>query len=452
MNTSQTAWTSRTWRDRTALQQPQWPDGDAHEAVLEQLSSLPPLVFAGEARELTDRLADVAAGRAFLLQAGDCAESFDTSADSIRDRLRVILQMAVVLTYYTGVPVVKIGRIAGQFAKPRSSDTETIDGVELPSFRGHIINDVGFTAEERAADPERLLTAYNRAAATLNLLRAFTKGGFADLSRVHQWNREFVAASPSGQRYAAIAEEIERAVQFMSACGINSETLTDLRQVDFYTSHEALLLDYEEALTRRDSLTGDWVDCSAHMLWIGERTRQLDGAHVEFLRGVANPLGCKIGPTATAEDIIALCEVLNPERIPGRLTLVTRMGATKVVDGLPPLLTAVKESGHPVVWACDPMHGNTFTADDGRKTRHFEDVLAEVSGFFAAHRFAGTHPGGVHLELTGDDVTECLGGGAEVVTADLANRYETMCDPRLNGSQSVDLAFRVAELLRNGTH
>ena len=452
MNTSQTAWTSRTWRDRTALQQPQWPDGDAHEAVLEQLSSLPPLVFAGEARELTDRLADVAAGRAFLLQAGDCAESFDTSADSIRDRLRVILQMAVVLTYYTGVPVVKIGRIAGQFAKPRSSDTETIDGVELPSFRGHIINDVGFTAEERTADPERLLTAYNRAAATLNLLRAFTKGGFADLSRVHQWNREFVAASPSGQRYAAIAEEIERAVQFMSACGINSETLTDLRQVDFYTSHEALLLDYEEALTRRDSLTGDWVDCSAHMLWIGERTRQLDGAHVEFLRGVANPLGCKIGPTATAEDIIALCEALNPERIPGRLTLVTRMGATKVVDGLPPLLTAVKESGHPVVWACDPMHGNTFTADDGRKTRHFEDVLAEVSGFFAAHRFAGTHPGGVHLELTGDDVTECLGGGAEVVTADLANRYETMCDPRLNGSQSVDLAFRVAELLRNGTH
>jgi len=452
VSTSQSTWTSRTWRDRTALQQPQWPDGDAHEAVLEQLSSLPPLVFAGETRELTSRLADVAAGRAFLLQAGDCAESFDTSADSIRDRLRVILQMAVVLTYYTGVPVVKVGRIAGQFAKPRSSDTETIDGIELPSFRGHIVNDVGFTAEERAADPERLLTAYHRAAATLNLLRAFTKGGFADLSRVHQWNREFVAASPAGQRYAAIAEEIERAVQFMSACGINSETLTDLRQVDFYTSHEALLLDYEEALTRRDSLTGDWVDCSAHMLWIGERTRQLDGAHVEFLRGVANPLGCKVGPTATTEDVIALCEALNPERIPGRLTLVTRMGATKVVDGLPPLLTAVKESGHPVVWVCDPMHGNTFTADDGRKTRHFEDVLAEVSGFFAAHRFAGTHPGGVHLELTGDDVTECLGGGAEVVTADLANRYETMCDPRLNGSQSVDLAFRVAELLRNGTH
>jgi len=446
------AWNPRTWRDYVALQQPQWPDGDAHEAALEQLSSLPPLVFAGETRELTERLADVAAGRAFLLQAGDCAESFDTSADSIRDRLRVILQMAVVLTYYTGVPVVKVGRIAGQFAKPRSSDTETIDGVELPSFRGHIVNDIGFTAGERTADPNRLLTAYNRAAATLNLLRAFTKGGYADLARVHQWNREFVAGSPAGQRYEAIAGEIERAVQFMSACGISSETLTDLRQVDFYTSHEALLLDYEEALTRRDSLTGDWVDCSAHMLWIGERTRQLDGAHVEFLRGVANPLGCKVGPTATTDDVLALCETLNPTRIPGRLTLVTRMGATKVVDHLPPLLSAVADAGHPVVWVCDPMHGNTFTADDGRKTRHFEDVLAEVSGFFAAHRFADTHPGGVHLELTGDDVTECLGGGAEVVTADLGSRYETMCDPRLNGSQSVDLAFRVAELLRNGAH
>jgi 3-deoxy-7-phosphoheptulonate synthase len=413
---------------------------------------LPPLVFAGESRELTESLAAVAEGKAFLLQAGDCAESFDTVADSIRDRLRVILQMAVVLTYFTGVPVVKIGRIAGQFAKPRSSDTETIDGVELPAFRGHIVNDVGFTAEERIADPQRLLTAYNRAAATLNLLRAFTKGGFASLSRVHQWNREFVAASPAGQRYEALANEIDRAVQFMSACGINSETLTDLRQVDFYTSHEALLLDYEEALTRQDSLTGDWYDCSAHMLWIGERTRQLDGAHVEFLRGVRNPLGCKIGPTATPEEVLALCEALNPDRQPGRLTLITRMGATKVVDLLPPLLKAVSESGHPVVWVCDPMHGNTFTADDGRKTRHFEDVLAEVSGFFAAHRYTGTHPGGVHLELTGDDVTECLGGGSDLVTADLADRYETMCDPRLNGSQSIDLAFRLGELLRNGNN
>ena len=419
--------------------------------MLDQLGVLPPLVFAGESRELTERLAAVATGDAFLLQAGDCAESFDTVADSIRDRLRVILQMAVILTYFTGVPVVKVGRIAGQFAKPRSKDTETIDGVELPAFRGHIVNDVGFTAGERAADPRRLVTAYNRAAATLNLLRAFTKGGFASLSRVHQWNREFVASSPAGQRYEALADEIDRAVQFMSACGINSETLTDLRQVDFYTSHEALLLDYEEALTRRDSLTGDWYDCSAHMLWIGERTRQLDGAHVEFLRGVRNPLGCKIGPTATPDEVIALCEALNPERQPGRLTLIIRMGATKVVDLLPLLLKAVSDAGHSVVWVCDPMHGNTFTADDGRKTRHFEDVLAEVSGFFAAHRYTGTHPGGVHLELTGDDVTECLGGGSDLVTADLADRYETMCDPRLNGSQSIDLAFRLAELLRNGS-
>ncbi|MDG2160186.1 MAG: 3-deoxy-7-phosphoheptulonate synthase class II [Acidimicrobiales bacterium] len=445
-----TDWDPRSWRDRVALQQPQWPDADAHARALGDLSVLPPLVFAGESRELTERLAAVAEGKAFLLQAGDCAESFDTVADSIRDRLRVILQMAVVLTYFTGVPVVKIGRIAGQFAKPRSKDTETIDGVELPAFRGHIVNDVGFTPAERIADPQRLVTAYNRAASTLNLLRAFTKGGFASLSRVHQWNREFVAASPAGQRYEALADEIDRAVQFMSACGINSDTLTDLQQVDFYTSHEALLLDYEEALTRQDSLTGDWYDCSAHMLWIGERTRQMDGAHVEFLRGVRNPLGCKIGPTATTEEVLALCEALNPGRQPGRLTLITRMGATKVVDLLPPLLKAVSDAGHPVVWVCDPMHGNTFTADDGRKTRHFEDVLAEVSGFFAAHRYSGTHPGGVHLELTGDDVTECLGGGSDLATADLANRYETMCDPRLNGSQSIDLAFRLAELLRNG--
>ena len=448
---SDAGWTPQSWRDRVALQQPQWPDADAHHQVLDQLGDLPPLVFAGEARELTQKLAAVSEGQAFLLQAGDCAESFDTSADSIRDRLRVILQMAVILTYYTGVPVVKVGRIAGQFAKPRSSDTETVDGVELPSFRGHIVNDIGFTAGERAADPARLLLAYNRAAATLNLLRAFTKGGFASLSRVHQWNREFVGDSPAGQRYENLADEIDRAVQFMSACGVNSDTLADLRQVDFYTSHEALLLDYEEALTRCDSLTGDWYDCSAHMLWIGERTRQLDGAHVEFLRGVGNPLGCKLGPSATADDVLALCRTLNPDDVPGRLTLVARMGATRVVDGLPPLLDVVKEAGHPVVWVCDPMHGNTFTADDGRKTRHFDDVLAEVSGFFAAHRFSGTHPGGVHLELTGDDVTECLGGGAAVETADLGSRYETMCDPRLNGSQSLDLAFRLAELLRNGT-
>ena len=444
-----TDWDPRSWRHHPAFQQPDWPDDAAHEAIIKEIGNLPPLVFAGEARDLTESLAAVSRGEAFLLQAGDCAESFDTSADSIRDRLRVILQMSVVLTYFTGVPVVKVGRIAGQFAKPRSNSTETVDGVELPSFRGHIVNDVGFTEGERTADPTRLLTAYNRAAATLNLLRAFTKGGFADLSRVHQWNREFIATSPAGQRYEDLAAEIDRAVQFMRACGVTSERLSELSQVDFFTSHEALLLGYEEALTRRDSLTGGWYDCSAHMLWIGDRTRQLDGAHVEFLRGVHNPLGCKIGPSATGDEVLALCEALNPDRVPGRLTLITRMGATKIVDTLPLLLEAVRDAGHPVVWVCDPMHGNTFTADNGHKTRHFDDVLAEVSGFFAAHRFVGTNPGGVHLELTGDDVTECLGGGADVHAADLENRYETMCDPRLNGMQSVDLAFRVAEFLRN---
>ena len=444
-----TDWDPRSWRHHPAFQQPDWPDDAAHEAIIKEIGNLPPLVFAGEARDLTESLAAVSRGEAFLLQAGDCAESFDTSADSIRDRLRVILQMSVVLTYFTGVPVVKVGRIAGQFAKPRSNSTETVDGVELPSFRGHIVNDVGFTEGERTADPTRLLTAYNRAAATLNLLRAFTKGGFADLSRVHQWNREFIATSPAGQRYEDLAAEIDRAVQFMRACGVTSERLSELSQVDFFTSHEALLLGYEEALTRRDSLTGGWYDCSAHMLWIGDRTRQLDGAHVEFLRGVHNPLGCKVGPSATGDEVLALCEALNPDRVPGRLTLITRMGATKIVDTLPLLLEAVRDAGHPVVWVCDPMHGNTFTADNGHKTRHFDDVLAEVSGFFAAHRFVGTNPGGVHLELTGDDVTECLGGGADVHAADLENRYETMCDPRLNGMQSVDLAFRVAEFLRN---
>jgi 3-deoxy-7-phosphoheptulonate synthase len=410
---------------------------------------MPPLVFAGEARSLTADLAKVANGEAFLLQAGDCAESFDAfSADSIRDKLKVILQMAVVLMYSSGVPVVKVGRIAGQFAKPRSSGTETIDGVELPSFRGHMVNDIDFTANARAADPERLITAYQQSASTLNLVRAFTKGGFGDLSRVHAWNQEFVASSAEGQRYEEVAEGIERTLQFMAACGIDTESTPQLHTVDVSTSHEALILGYEEALTRQDSLTGDWYDCSAHMLWIGERTRQLDGAHVHFLSGVGNPIGCKIGPTVTPDEVIALCEALNPDRIPGRLTLITRMGADKIGSALPPLLTAVRDSGHPVAWACDPMHGNTFTAPSGRKTRHFDAVLAEIAGFFAAHRSVGTWPGGVHIELTGDDVTECLGGAEEILDADLDTRYETMCDPRLNARQSLDLAFRVAELLQ----
>ncbi len=442
-------WKPDSWKTFEASQQPIWPDHNSLQKVLEELSALPPLVFAGEARNLTEQLAAVSRREAFLLQAGDCAESFDTSADSIRDRLRVILQMAVILTYYTGVPVVKVGRIAGQFAKPRSSDTETVDGLELPSFRGHMVNDINFNEDSRAANPKRLLTAYNRAAATLNLLRAFTKGGFAALSRVHQWNREFVAASPAGQRYEALADEIDRAVSFMQACGMDGDKLSELSEVDFHTSHEALILGYEEALTRQDSLTGEWYDCSAHMLWIGERTRDLDGAHIEFLRGVNNPIGCKLGPDANAEDVLTLCETLNPEKVQGRLTLISRMGAETVTEKLPAILEAVKEAGHPVVWVCDPMHGNTFSTENGHKTRHFDDVLKEITGFFEAHKKVGTYPGGVHLELTGDDVTECLGGGAQLDAEDLSKRYETMCDPRLNGSQSIDIAFRIAELLHS---
>jgi 3-deoxy-7-phosphoheptulonate synthase len=417
--------------------------------VLKQMGSLPPLVFAGEARDLTAELGEVAEGRAFLLQAGDCAESFDVfSADAIRDKLKVILQMAVVLTYSSGVPTVKVGRIAGQFAKPRSANTETVDGVELPAFRGHMVNDIAFNPDARTPDPDRLVQAYHQASSTLNLLRAFTRGGFADLSRVHTWNQEFVASSREGRRYEQLADEIDRALRFMAACGVSTTTQPRLHEVSFYTSHEALILGYEEALTRQDSLTGDWYDCSAHMIWIGERTRQLDGAHLEFFRGVGNPIGCKVGPSATPDDVLALCDALNPERRPGRLTLITRMGADRVTEGLRPLLAAVRDAGHPVVWACDPMHGNTFTATGGQKTRRFDDILREIQGFFAAHEAEGTWPGGVHVELTGDDVTECLGGAEEILDADLGARYETMCDPRLNGRQSLDLAFRVAELLR----
>ena len=442
-------WTPDSWQLRTAAQQPEWPDRSDLERVLKTMATMPPLVFAGEARNLTDRLAQVSRGEAFLLQAGDCAESFDAfSADTIRDKLRVILQMAVVLMYSSGVPVVKVGRIAGQFAKPRSASTETIGGVELPSFRGHIVNDIAFTESARVPDPERLLTAYQQSAATLNLLRAFTNGGFADLTRVHAWNQEFVASSNEGRTYEKIADEIDRAMRFMKACGIDSATESRLHNVDIWTSHEALILGYEQALTRQDSLTGDWYDCSAHLLWIGERTRQLDGAHVAFLSGVGNPIGCKIGPTVSPDEVVALCDALDPQHRPGRLTLISRMGADLVEQALPPLLRAVHESGHPVVWACDPMHGNTFTAPSGRKTRHLDDVIAEIGGFFRAHAEVGTWPGGVHVELTGDDVTECLGGAEEILDADLDTRYETMCDPRLNARQSLDLAFRVADLLR----
>jgi 3-deoxy-7-phosphoheptulonate synthase len=376
----------------------------------------------------------------------DLFEEF--SAVNIREKLRVILQMAVVLTYSMGVPVVKVGRMAGQFAKPRSAPTETIGDLVLPSFRGHIVNDPLPTSAARVPNPERLVQAYHQSASTLNLLRAFTKGGFADLNLVNAWTQEFVASSPEGQRYVALSAEIERALRFMRACGVDTENYSSLHEVDVYTSHEALILGYEEALTRQDSLTGQWYDCSAHMLWIGERTRQLDGAHIEFLRGVGNPIGCKVGPTTSPEWVLELCEAVNPAQIPGRLTLISRMGADKVEDSLRPLLRAVRESGHPVVWACDPMHGNTITAPNGRKTRQFEDIVAEIAGFVRAHKAEGTWPGGIHVELTGDDVTECTGGTDDVTNDDLDSRYETICDPRLNGRQSLDLAFRVAELIR----
>jgi 3-deoxy-7-phosphoheptulonate synthase len=449
MTISESTWTPSSWRAFPAGQQPEWPDQDALGEVRERLRSLPPLVFAGEARALLAALGEVCEGRAFLLQAGDCVESFrEISAPSIREKLKVLLQMSAVLTYGATLPVVRVGRIAGQFAKPRTAATEIVDGVELPSFRGHVVHSDAPTAEDRVPDPERLVHGYYQAASTLNLLRAFTKGGFADLSLVHTWNREFVAGSPSGQRYEALAGEIGRALRFMQAIGIDLEREPTLHEVDVWTSHEGLLLDYEEPLTRTDSLTGQPYDCSAHMLWIGDRTRDLGGAHVEFFSGVRNPIGLKLGPTATPEDVCALAERLNPERVPGRLTLITRMGAERVRDALPPLIRAVRETQIPVVWACDPMHANLVRTPSGTKTRHFDSIMAEVQGFFASHREAGTWPGGVHLEFTGDDVTECLGGSTEVLEEQLDHRYETLCDPRLNGRQSLDLAFRVAELMR----
>ncbi len=442
------SWSPDGWRARTAAQQPQWPDDKVLRRVEEHLAGLPPLVFAGEALRLRSSLAKVAAGEAFLLQAGDCAESFDEfCADSIRDKLKIILQMAVVLTYAAGVPVVKVGRIAGQFAKPRSSPTETVDGEELPSFRGHMVNGDEFDARSRRPDPERMVSAYHQSASTLNLLRAFTKGGFAALSQVHAWNQEFVASSTQGRHYEQVAGEIDRALRFMDACGVPLASGTALQEVEFWTSHEALVLPYEESLTRRDSLTGDWFDCSAHMLWVGERTRQPEGAHVEFLSGVRNPVGCKVGPDARAEDLVTLCDRLDPERQAGRLTLIARLGADAIGERLPPLIRAVQAEGHPVVWACDPMHGNTFSTN-GRKTRRFDDIVTELRRFFDVHEAEGTWPGGVHIELTGGDVTECLGGSEEVLEGHLHHRYTTACDPRLNARQSIDLAFEIAELLR----
>jgi 3-deoxy-7-phosphoheptulonate synthase len=434
------------WRDLPVAQQPDWPDPAAVAAVTSEIARIPPLVFAGECDSLKERLAAVARGEAFVLQGGDCAETFaGSTADAIRGKLRTLLQMAVILTYAGSVPVVKIGRLAGQFAKPRSAATEHRDGTELPTYRGDAVNGLEFTAAARTPNPERMLRACHYSAATLNLCRAFTQGGYADLRQLHTWNTDFVAASPAGQRYEALAGEIDRALTFMHASGIDP---AEFRTVEFYSSHEALLLEYERAMTRIDSRTGLPYDTSAHFPWIGERTRALDGAHIEFFRHVRNPIGVKLGPSTTPQDALALADRLNPDNEPGRLTFITRMGASRIRYALPPVVAKVTASGAQVAWVCDPMHGNTTEAPGGRKTRHVDDILAEVTGFFEVHHALGTHPGGIHIEFTGDDVTECLGGSHGVTEDDLTGRYETACDPRLNRGQSLDLAFRVAELYR----
>lgn len=445
------SWTPDSWKKLPAEQQPNWEKSEDYTKVISEISGYPPLVFAGEVRALKQQLGDAAQGNGFLIQGGDCAETFDDfRADSIRDKLKILLQMSVVLTYGASCNVVKLGRIAGQFAKPRSANTETRDGIELPSYRGDAVNDINFNEKSRKQNPKRLLRTYNQSAATLNLLRAFTTGGFADLNKVHMWNQEFIAQSPQGKRYEEIANSIDDALTFMKAVGITSDNTSALKLAEFFTSHEALLLGYEHALTRQDSLTEKWYNCSAHFLWIGDRTRQLDGAHVEFLSGVDNPIGIKVGPTIIKEELISLCEKLNPENEWGRLTLIIRMGADTVRSKLPPLIKAIQENGKKVLWVCDPMHGNTYKTENGYKTRHFDTILEELEHFFAIHRAERTIPGGVHFELTGDNVTECLGGAREISASDLNSRYETACDPRLNNEQSLELAFLVTDLLRNG--
>ena len=442
-------WTPESWRSKPVLQMPEYPDSGALADVEAQLATFPPLVFAGEARNLKKALAKVAAGNAFLLQGGDCAESFaEHGANNIRDFFRAFLQMAVVLTYAGALPVVKVGRIAGQFAKPRSSPMEKLNGVELPSYRGDIINDIAFTAEARTPDPRRQLMAYRQSAATLNLLRAFANGGFANLASVNQWMLGFLKDSPQSRRYQELANRISEALDFMRACGLDLESHPELRSTDFYTSHEALLLGYEQAMTRVDSTTGDWYATSGHMLWIGDRTRQLENAHVEYFRGIKNPIGLKCGPSLKPDELLRLIDVLNPDNEPGRLTLINRFGADKVGECLPPLIRAVQREGRIVVWSCDPMHGNTITSTSGYKTRPFDRITSEVKSFFAVHAAEGTHAGGVHLEMTGQDVTECTGGARAITDQDLNDRYHTVCDPRLNAEQSIDLAFLIAELLK----
>lgn len=442
-------WAPNTWRDKPATQLPNYPDQARLEWAENIISDMPPLVFAGEARNLQKQLADVCAGNAFVLQGGDCAESFqEFGATKIRDTFRVLLQMAIVMTFGGSMPIIKMGRMAGQFAKPRSSDNETIDGVTLPSYRGDIINKLEFTAEGRVPDPERMIRAYNQSASTLNLLRAFAQGGYADLNEVHRWNLDFVKDSPLSERYEQLAGDIDRALTFMRACGITGEKVPSMRETDFYTCHEALLLPYEEAMTRIDSTTGDWYDTSAHFLWIGARTQQTDGAQIEFARGINNPIGMKVPPELDADTLITLIDKLNPNNTAGRLSLIARMGASQVEEKLTPLVRRVKEEGRNVAWICDPMHGNIEKSSSGFKTRRFENILAEAKGFFAVHRAEGTHPGGVHFEMTGQNVTECVGGAYDITDEDLSSRYHTACDPRLNANQALELAFLIADELK----
>ena len=445
------AWSPSSWRNKPIKQVPNYPDAGRVEDVEKVLRGYPTLVFAGEAQRLRRELADVAAGRAFLLQGGDCAESFaEFSADNIRDTFRVLLQMAVVLTFGASCPVVKVGRMAGQFAKPRSSDVETIDGVELPSYRGDMVNGMEFTPESRIPDPERLHRVYNQSAATLNLLRAFAQGGFANLEEINRWTLSFVEDSPEGERFEKLSRRIDECLSFMRACVVTPQSTQQLRETEFYTSHEALLLNYEETLTRKDTITDDrgWYATSAHMVWIGDRTRQLDGAHVEYFRGIHNPIGLKCGPSLDPDELLKLLDVLNPLNDPGRMTLIARIGSDKVRDGLPKLVRAVQREGREVVWSCDPMHGNTLTSSTGYKTRPFDRILDEVRGFFEVHEAEGSYAGGVHVEMTGQDVTECIGGAHRITEHALADRYHTHCDPRLNASQSLELDFLVAEMLQ----
>ncbi len=443
-------WTPTSWREKPIQQVPDYPDAGKLAAVEEALSNVPPLVFAGEARSLKKSLGAVAEGNAFALMGGDCAESFaEFHPNNIRDTFRVILQMAFVLTFGAAMPVVKIGRMAGQFAKPRSAPTETQGDVTLDSYRGDMVNAMPFTSEDRTPDPDRLMRVYNQSAATLNLLRAFAQGGYADLNKVHQWTLGFIADSPEAERYQDLADRLDETLAFMSACGLTAENTPQLRETDFYTAHEALLLNYEQALTRVDSTSGDWYDTSAHFLWIGDRTRQPDHAHVEFMRGIANPIGMKCGPSTDPDELIRLIDMLNPDNVPGRLTLISRMSSEKVLDLLPPLLRRVKSEGRNVAWVCDPMHGNVIKSSTGYKTRPFDRILTEVRGFFEAHEAEGTYAGGVHLEMTGQNVTECTGGAVAITDADLSDRYHTHCDPRLNAQQALELAFLLAEELKS---